>query len=377
MTHDEKNEEEYEYVCSDCNTPVSINDKICPGCKESLAREEINYKELEDILSRGPDKAYTLLYTFYENGEKYKVIALGELLIKRYPDSKQAKRASDIIEKEKQHNIIANTDKKGSLSLFNFRRTSTKLAFLVGLPIYVYLIVYLGWGKLLALMISVLPVWIIFSIVEIFYFEKKKIQELSDVELKVIASAEFKEHRAFAIRIAKDEAKERGLDSDLYVDANKRTRDKKQKGIKLFLLILIGCLMFITPSDVFSTEWLLVGIHPQENIKLYLDIDSVKQKGKEVFFWQKGVYESGEYALTEAAVNCTRNDMWQIQLIFYSSNGSITKRFNFKETGQVNKSVSIPPESHVSTLYSFFCKEGKPQPSKNIKANYYKWLNSE
>lgn len=96
-----KNSENYTYVCSACSEVVTAKDKICSSCGEDLGKE-ITEKELEDIIRKGPDKTHTFLVAFFEGREKENVISLGKMLIKRFPDSRQAKWAIEIIEKAKK-----------------------------------------------------------------------------------------------------------------------------------------------------------------------------------------------------------------------------------------------------------------------------------
>lgn len=91
------NKENYIYVCSACNEVVAAKDKICLKCGKDLG-QEITEKELEHILQKGPDKAYTLLVAYFEGRDKDAVISLGKNLVKKFPDSRQAKWATEIID---------------------------------------------------------------------------------------------------------------------------------------------------------------------------------------------------------------------------------------------------------------------------------------
>jgi rRNA maturation endonuclease Nob1 len=91
------NKENYIYVCSACNEVVAAKDKICSKCGEDLG-QELTEKELEDILQKGPDKAHAFLVAYFEGKDKDAVILLGEKLVKKFPDSKQAKWAAEIID---------------------------------------------------------------------------------------------------------------------------------------------------------------------------------------------------------------------------------------------------------------------------------------
>lgn len=91
----------YIYICTTCNEIVDEKDKACPNCGGDLGKE-ISEKELENIINKGPDKAHTFLIECYENREKSNAMALGAMLIKRFPDTRQGKWASEIIEKAKE-----------------------------------------------------------------------------------------------------------------------------------------------------------------------------------------------------------------------------------------------------------------------------------
>ena len=83
---------------------------------------------------------------------------------------------------------IQEYQKKGRYSIFNFRRWSTKLAFLVGLPICVYLQVDLGWNVGLSILVVIVPLWAVFAAFEMNMIGEK-IASLSDAELKDILNA--------------------------------------------------------------------------------------------------------------------------------------------------------------------------------------------
>ena len=110
-------------------------------------------------------------------------------------------------QKAKQSIYIKEEAKKGKHSMFNFRRGSTKLAFLVGLPLCLYL-QFIGWSVGLALIVAVLPLWIIFRIIE-HNMAKKRIASLSDVELTNIVDAKVGEVGYEFQKIASDELKQR------------------------------------------------------------------------------------------------------------------------------------------------------------------------
>ncbi|HDH07826.1 MAG TPA: hypothetical protein ENG89_02300, partial [Candidatus Moranbacteria bacterium] len=97
-----KDNENYEFRCAFCKSNVGINDLECPNCGKNLGESEINEDELENIISTGPEKAYTTLATLLDTGKKEKTIALGERFINKYPTSRQAKWASKIIEDAKR-----------------------------------------------------------------------------------------------------------------------------------------------------------------------------------------------------------------------------------------------------------------------------------
>lgn len=91
------NKENYIYVCSVCNEVVAAKDKVCSKCGVDLG-QEITEKELEDILQKGPDKAHTLLVAYFESRDKDAAVSLGKRIINNFPDSRQAKWATEIID---------------------------------------------------------------------------------------------------------------------------------------------------------------------------------------------------------------------------------------------------------------------------------------
>ncbi len=96
--HEVKDSPKSSFICAKCNSLVDEGAKLCPVCQEKF-EEEPNFGELKDIIKKGPDKAHTDLVAFSEMKEKYKSIALGQLLIKEFPDSKQSRWAKEILEK--------------------------------------------------------------------------------------------------------------------------------------------------------------------------------------------------------------------------------------------------------------------------------------
>ena len=109
--------------------------------------------------------------------------------------------------KEKQSPYLKEEVKKGSHSMFNFRRRSTWLAFIVGFPLYLYLYIS-GWKVGFALMLSVLPAWAGFRIIELF-MNKRKIASLSNTELTNIVEAKVGELGYESQRIAQEELRRR------------------------------------------------------------------------------------------------------------------------------------------------------------------------
>lgn len=108
--------------------------------------------------------------------------------------------------------------KKGTHSIFNFRRWSTWLAFLVGLPLIVDLNTH-GWNIGFAVLVSILPIWVVFYIIE-HYMTKKKIVSLSDVELTNIVDAKVGELGYEIQTIARDELKRRPSYLSKPIDGN-------------------------------------------------------------------------------------------------------------------------------------------------------------
>ena len=110
--------------------------------------------------------------------------------------------------KAKQSTYIKEEVKKGAHSMFNFRRRSTQLAFLVGLPLYLYLQISRGWNVGLALMVTVLPLWVVFRIIE-HALNKRRIASMSDSELTNIEHATAGQLGYELQRIARDELRRR------------------------------------------------------------------------------------------------------------------------------------------------------------------------
>ncbi len=72
-----KNDEEYEYLCSACNSNVDATDKVCSNCGISLEDEINRTEEFEEILRAGTDKSYTAFCILSDRGEKEKTKILG------------------------------------------------------------------------------------------------------------------------------------------------------------------------------------------------------------------------------------------------------------------------------------------------------------
>ena len=75
-------------------------------------------------------------------------------------------------QKANQSTYIKDEVKKGQYSLYNFRRWSTWLAFLVGFPLCLFLQMH-GWKVGFAIMVTILPSWLVFYIIE-YYMTKRK-----------------------------------------------------------------------------------------------------------------------------------------------------------------------------------------------------------
>jgi hypothetical protein len=117
-------------------------------------------------------------------------------------DGKKVKQSNYI-----EPSYINDEVKKGEYSMINFRRWSTWLAFLVGFPFCIYLQMH-GWKVGFAIMVTILPSWVLFYIIE-YSDTKRKIVSLSDVELTNIADAKSGEPGYKFQTIARNELKRR------------------------------------------------------------------------------------------------------------------------------------------------------------------------
>lgn len=165
-------------------------------CLMTVSREEIKQtyesQETEELIDR------------YINGDLTEAArsVLSECLISRG----EKLQALDEL-RARLPALLNDEEKKGEHSMFNFRRQSTQLAFLVGLPFYLYLH-SLGWSVGPALMVSVLPLWAIFRITEHIRLKKKTLA-LPNSELTNIAEARTGNLGYELQKIAKDELKRR------------------------------------------------------------------------------------------------------------------------------------------------------------------------
>lgn len=112
-------------------------------------------------------------------------------------------------QKAKRSIYIKEEVKKGKHSVINLRRGSSILAILVGFPLYLYLL-YHGWNVGFAIMVTILPLWVVFRIVE-HIMTKRRISSLSDVELTNIVDAKVGEVGYEIQKIATDELKKRSF----------------------------------------------------------------------------------------------------------------------------------------------------------------------
>lgn len=190
-----------------------------PIVKSQSIQEQVNQIEIDETknLLRGPmNTSRDELKNNYESQETTE-------LIDRYINDDLTDLAHEVLSecltsrgeqlkildarKVKQSPHLKLEIARGEYSMFNFRRRSTWLAFIVGFPFYLYFYSN-GWKIGWALMVTVLPLWIIFMIIERI-MNKKKVLSLSDLELMNIIDEKAGELGYESQKFASDELKRR------------------------------------------------------------------------------------------------------------------------------------------------------------------------
>jgi len=134
-----------------------------------------------------------------------------------FPKKKNRVEQAQILDGQKAREIKESTYieeevKKGKPSLWNFRRWSTICAYIVGLPLYFYIVISYRLNVGIAIIVSILPSWVVFRVIE-YTLTKKTIVALSDDELTSISDTRVGELGYELQKIAQDELKRRSDDA--------------------------------------------------------------------------------------------------------------------------------------------------------------------
>ena len=121
-----------------------------------------------------------------------------------------------------------------------------------------------------------------------------------------------------------------------------------------FLKILAVVILFIGPANA---EWTYVTKLSDNSSKIYIDLDTFKKNGNQVFIWKlsdltvphKGTKSSAMYE----QMDCSTKSATTLQYVFYDGQMGTGKPESFKRDNQ--KWRTYPPGSYMYSLIKVLC----------------------